>query len=179
MKRIPVTPDTYAIVDDALYTQLCTIGSWNLAGRGYASCYVRGSGARWPKRIYMHHVVLRLLGITYSGQVDHRDRNRLNNQVYNLRPASNRQNNTNCGPKRNNTTGFRGVSEVKRATRRRWRAEIRHSDGREHLGSFPTPEAAAHAYDKAALKYHGTFAFLNLPTDGGARNESTCGFSWT
>lgn len=46
---------------------------------------------------------------------------------------------------------------------RRWVAKIRTPIKRLHLGAFVSPEAAARAYDAAARKYHGEFAYLNFP----------------
>ena len=164
MKRIPVTPSTFAIVDSKLYAQLAALGSWNLVGRGYARCYVRGSGAKNTKYLYMHCAVLQLLGKPAPIQVDHRNRNKLDNRSRNLRSATNSLNNAHRPKQNNNQSGFRGVSRVTRAFGPRWRAEICKDGKRQHLGCFSTPERAARVYDKAAVQLFGNFAFLNFPT---------------
>jgi hypothetical protein len=167
MKRIAVTPNASAIVDDELFSPLSAMGAWNLSGRGYASCYVRGSGSKTPKRLFMHHAVLRLLGRPSPEQIDHHNGNKLDNRAANLRPATNSQNNANRPRQSNNKSGFRGVSRVFRAAGPRWRAEICKQGAKQHLGWFPTPQEAAHKYDKAARRLFGEFAFLNFHTRQG------------
>lgn len=69
-----------------------------------------------------------------------------------------------------NTSGYRGVSPSSDG-RGRWVANIV-SDGKQrYIGTYPTPEVAAEAYDENARRLHGEFAMLNFPSDleNGAR----------
>jgi hypothetical protein len=60
---------------------------------------------------------------------------------------------------KSNKSGYRGVHLDKRIMK--WVATIG-SGGRNHyLGTFNEPEAAARAYNQAALRYHGVAARLN------------------
>lgn len=59
-----------------------------------------------------------------------------------------------------NTTGFRGVHWSKKD--KTWMAGISYQGKSKHIGSFKTPEAAALAYNEAALRYHGDRAKLNI-----------------
>ena len=56
---------------------------------------------------------------------------------------------------------FRGVSEYKRTGR--WEAHIWDRGKQIHLGSFRDAYTAAHAYDKAAIRFRGLGAELNFP----------------
>jgi hypothetical protein len=90
------------------------------------------------------------------GDIDHADRNGLNNHRSNLRQASRSQNASNRrlrpGP-----SGFRGVHRRERG--KPWGAWISGC----YIGAFLTPEQAARAYDVAAIDRYGEFATLNFP----------------
>lgn len=90
--------------------------------------------------------------------VDHIDGNGLNNTRVNLRVANSTENARNTRLRKDNTSGFKGVTWHKK--NRKWRAVIKVDGGQKHLGMFDTLEAAYAAYCKAALHYFGEFARL-------------------
>lgn len=87
-------------------------------------------------------------------QVDHRDTNRDNNAIDNLRLASPIENGNNSRRSRRNTTGFKGVCRYKD----KWMAQCRVKGRKRYLGVFDTAEEAHAAYKVAALDGHGEFA---------------------
>jgi hypothetical protein len=95
--------------------------------------------------------------------IDHRDRCRSNNSGYvsNLRTATFAENNWNRPKYRNNKSGFKGVSFDKLTGR--WRAIIRCNKVVHRLGRYETPETAAAAYNEAARRLHGEFAYIVEP----------------
>ena len=91
-------------------------------------------------------------------QVDHRDRNGLNNQLNNLRIATHKQNLANVALRLDSTSLFKGVSY--HAPSRRWRARTG-ENGHVYLGMYASRHHAALAYNLAALALYGDFAVLN------------------
>jgi hypothetical protein len=89
--------------------------------------------------------------------LDHENRNKDDNRIANLRPATGTQNQGNCGLQTRNTSGYRGVSFVKRSGV--WAVGIH----KRYIGQFATAEQAARAYDRAAREYFGEFAYQNFP----------------
>ena len=92
-------------------------------------------------------------------EIDHEDRNGLNNQRYNLRKAEDK-NQQNVGLRKDNKSGFKGVTWS--AAAGMWRARIRIETKEIHLGVFTDLIEAAKVYDAAAIKYHGKFAYTNF-----------------
>lgn len=94
--------------------------------------------------------------------VDHEDGDKTNNAIKNLRLATPSENAANAHKlRRNNTSGFRGVSFYKLTGR--WTAKINVNRRLRHLGYFDSAEAAARAYDRAAITHFGQFASCNFP----------------
>lgn len=92
-------------------------------------------------------------------EVDHIDGNRLNNQRSNLRLATSSQNKMNRGPRKDNTSGYKGVSW--HSQRLKWTARVKAGQKYIHLGLFDSKEAAALAYNATARQLHGEYAWLN------------------
>ncbi len=162
VREIPVNQGYVVLVDDDDFDWL-NQWKWNVQAPDSRrrNLYARrhfypGSGGR-RKLVLMHRLLLRApVGL----QIDHVDRNPLNNQRSNLRLATNRLNSANGCMKRANTSGFRGVSQRPSG---RWRAAISVDCRTEWIGLFDEPEQAAQAYDDAARAAHGPFAVLNFP----------------
>ena len=94
-----------------------------------------------------------------SIEIDHIDRNRLNNQKSNLRFATSSQNKHNVGLRSDNTSGFKGVHWNK--DRKKWQASIFIKGHHKFLGFYLNARLAADAYNETALKTRGEFAYLN------------------
>jgi len=87
-----------------------------------------------------------------DGEIDHKDRNPMNNRIENLRVVSKSENQHNHGLHRNNTSGYPGVSWHKNA--KKYKAQICINNKHIYLGLFTTPEEAFLAYQCAKIKYH-------------------------
>lgn len=160
MREIPLTKGKVAIVDDEFYEQLTAMGQWCCDTNGYAIRRVTVNGKK--KTTLMHRLVMELAGNESCCEVDHRDGNRSDNRLTNLRAATHQQNCWNQGVGKANKSGYKGVSWLR--DRQKWYASIR-IDGRSvNLGTYDKVEDAANAYDRVAAKHHGSFARLNHQT---------------
>lgn len=98
-------------------------------------------------------------GVVPDGIVDHKNLDKDDNRIANLREATDSQNAFNRPRNSLNTTGFKGVAvNNQKYTRAKYRSSIRVDNKRIFLGLFHTPEEAYEAYCRAASKYHGVFA---------------------
>jgi hypothetical protein len=87
-----------------------------------------------------------------SDEVDHKNGNRLDNRIRNLRVVNHAGNMQNQGKRRNNKSGYKGVAWFKATSK--WHAQIYANGKKHHLGFFDNVEDAAEAYALAAAKYH-------------------------
>lgn len=114
--------------------------------------------------IKMHRFILGL----HAGDektVDHINRNGLDNRRCNLRIVTRSINAYNRRIHKNNTSGYRGVTVMKRDNH--WYAFIQEGNVKKYLGSYKDKESAARAYDMAAITLYGKDAILNFPKIGG------------
>ncbi len=89
--------------------------------------------------------------------LDHKDRNKSNNAISNLREATSSQNGANTCKSKSNRSGFKGVTSYGF----KFKAAIMVNRKRVHLGVFDKARDAAIIYDVAAIKYFGNFAKTN------------------
>lgn len=153
MKLIPLTRGKFASVDDKYFDWL-NQWKWSFDG-GYARRAIQVSGKHI--KIYMHRL---LMGFP-SETVDHINRNKIDNREDNLRVCGQQKNCSNSPKKKNNSSGYMGVSFDK--SMRGWEAYIHPNRKKIHLGYFSDKESAAKARDVAAIKYFGEYANLNFP----------------
>jgi len=155
MKTIPLTRGYVALVDDADYDRVAQHKWCAWSSKAQNSMYAQGK-AGTEKNILMHRFILGC-----SGSVDHADGNGLNNQRYNLRPATRSENGANrpkfCGK----SSQFKGVSWSKNT--QKWKAEIRKAGKSTYIGVFREECDAAQAYNLKALELFGEFANYNSP----------------
>lgn len=120
---------------------------------------VRNSGYAYvgfhSKRFLVHRIAwLMHYGELPTKLIDHRNHDRLDNRICNLRLADPVQNGRNRRKPKNNTSGYKGVVRAGK----KWTARIRYNGRVNSLGIFESPEAAHEAYVQAAHIHHGEFA---------------------
>lgn len=139
--------DLIAYIDKEDY-ELVKDYTWNIRDRdngysGYKSISTRING----KTVTLCTL---LTGYDYC---DHIDRDPLNNRRSNLREATHRENMRNCSKRRDNTSGYIGVTWNKKVNK--WEAQLSLNHKNLHLGKFIDKEEALKARLEAELKYFG------------------------
>ena len=120
---------------------------WGLTGNGYVVSQQYGLLHRF------------LLGAKSYEEIDHKDRNPLNNCRDNLRFCTSAQNKANANLMKTNKSGYRGVSWNKKD--KVWVAQTSKNNKSFCIGRFKNKEKAALAYNSIVLELHGEFARLN------------------
>jgi hypothetical protein len=87
-------------------------------------------------------------------QVDHKNRNPLDNRKSNLRPATNAQNQWNKIVHKTNSCGLKGVY----FSEGRWIAQITFNRKHMKIGRFGSAQQAHEAYKQASARLYGEFA---------------------
>lgn len=151
---IPLTKGYTAIID-ACDVHLVSEFYWRAKEDGrrvYAARNVEiGKGKR--RLMLLHRAIT---DAPKGSQVDHINRDGLDNRRCNLRVCTNTENQWNGGPRADNTSGFRGVTWHKQ--NKGWHARIRCRGKVYSLGVFRNPEDAHAAYCSARKELFGEYA---------------------
>jgi len=104
-----------------------------------------------------------IMNPSVNEQIDHINKNTLDNRRCNLRLCSNSQNQMNRGMPKNNTSGFKGVDIDKRSKKRKYRVRITANNKVYYLGMFEEAAKAGAVYRKVAKRLHGEFVRFRDP----------------
>lgn len=151
--NVPLVNGGWTIIDADDFSKISRL-VW-FQHNGYALYYIRDeNGSRTQGRLH------RLILSSPKGVlVDHINGNPLDNRKRNLRLCNDTGNARNANKRKDNTSGFKGVTFHKDTGK--WQASIRANGNPKYLGLFDTKEEAAKIYDAACLEYHGEFAKNN------------------
>lgn len=152
MKQINITKNQITLVDDQDYDYLSQYkwhAQWNKYTRSYYAVRNEGRTA-----ILMHREILNTPSHLLC---DHEDHNTLNNQRYNLRNATQSQNQMNRKLNINNTLGEKCISKSGTG----FRVQIEKDGKFVFRKSYRNLSDAISARDEEIQKHHGEFAFIS------------------
>ena len=155
--KIPLTRGEFAIVDKDLEKWL-SMWNWHCDGSGYAARQITidKKGGKWIQQPLgmAHQIIVPELGLI----PDHKNGNKLDNRIDNLRACRPWENHVNRANKAGSVSKYKGVSKVGN----KWKASITVKGERHYLGLHETEEDAAWIYNQKAIEIHGEFARLNF-----------------
>jgi hypothetical protein len=143
----------------------------NLYRRNNSGCVKAGTKAGWEtvcngkkyiklnirhQTYYLHRIIYLMKHGVDAKCIDHIDGDSLNNNVENLREATQSQNVANSQKRKTNTSGFKGVTY--RKDTKKWGSAVMVNGKHISLGSYLTKEDASDAYVKGSIRYFGEFA---------------------
>lgn len=141
MKYIKLTQNKKAIVDDKDYPILSQY-KW-LAHKTYGGIFYVEKKLSKNKMISMHRFLLKP---RKNQEIDHINRNGLDNRRKNLRICTRGENLSNRGLFKNNTSGYTGIYRSK--NKKKWNSYIGFNNKNIYLGAFKTKKLASEAYLK-------------------------------
>lgn len=136
---------------------------WYLNDNGY----VRNNAG--PKRLYLHQIIMG--EPPKNKEIDHINRNRLDNRKENLRFATRQINVLNCGLQKDNMSGITGVYWNR--TKKKWQAYIRVNGKQIYLGRFKRKRDASKARKAAEKKYRSKIEEMLEEEQNGSSDKNS------
>ncbi len=163
MKKIPLTQNKFAVVDDEDYERT-NKHNW-YANKNFNTFYavrdswIKQGSSGFHRKVFMHRLIL---GLKYGDgkQTDHINNNGLDNRKANLRTCTTAQNQHNRQQHKTGRSQYKGVSWDK--VRRKWQVNIKIGNKRVELGGFNNEIDAAQTYNQKAKELFGKFARPNV-----------------
>lgn len=143
------------------------IGSKN--NKGYYTTIISYNDLRCNMKV---HTIVWILnkGCYPDNMLDHKDRNKSNNLIENLRLADAHLNNLNTPPHPNKSSQYKRVSFYK--AKSKWHVKYRLNNIDHHIGYFVDELEAALAYNEAISKVFNTeYAYMNDISNGYTNKE--------
>ena len=124
---------------------------------GYRHIQIKGKLYRAHRLIYqMFNEQWDITDNSQDNSIDHKDNDKLNNSIDNLRVATGSQQKANTGEQKNNTSGESNVYWVEE--RGKWRVRVTVNKESHHGGYFVNKEDAIAKATKMRDELHGEFA---------------------
>lgn len=156
MKKIPLSQNKFALVDDEDYEGLYKYNWFYVNEYAVRTKLIFEMEKQPQKTIRMHRVI----NNTPDGfETDHINHNKLDNRKVNLRNVTRSQNAKNRKKKAKASSEYKGVYWHK--NRKKWSVRIFFNKKRFYLGSYISELKAAKIYNQAAKKLFGEYAYLN------------------
>lgn len=152
MSKIIYAKNGEAIIVDDEDSRWLTLHKWHINSKGYAICGVYNPITKKTEKYRMHRMIIQ----APKGQlVDHKDRNKLNNQRSNLRFATRTENMFNSKLPSNNTTGYKWICWDK--ARQKYHVSTKINQKKINIGRYDTLEEAIEAVRWKVLPLMGEF----------------------
>ena len=127
-------------------------------GDGYRQIRIKGKRYKAHRLIYlMSNEQWDITDTSRDNSIDHRDNDPLNNNIDNLRVATNSQNQHNTGKRNDNTSGTTGVNWDKATGK--WKVQVVVNKKYHHGGYFVNKEDAIAKVTEMHNELHGEFAY--------------------
>ena len=153
MKEIVLSNGEVSLVDDEDFEWLSKY-HWHISV-GYAATTMVIEKGKYKKKL-MHRLIMKE---PEGKEIDHINRNRLDNRKENLRIVNSKQNSWNIDKKNKDLSSskYKGVYSVNG----KFGTSIYRDYEKIYIGHFTNEIAAANAYNYYAKVYHGEYAVLN------------------
>jgi len=147
MKKIKLTQGKYAIIDDEDYERVSKY-KWLAHKTRGDIWYVEN---HFGKTKYLHRFILKLKNC--KKEVDHINRDPLDNRKENLRLVDRKSNLINRKKFKNKSSKFKGISVIKKGKKNKFSVYFCRDKKKKWLGSFNNEKLAKEAWDRENLVY--------------------------